>query len=107
MSIWRAMPGIHNSIRYVRNNKVVKTKDVPAGIKVLLETHDRVDDEQYTESELTYIGKRCIFCHEPYKYERLLNQQSVALCAEHYYSKSMGQIAEQLRYELENPRSLK
>lgn len=41
--------------------------------------------------------KSCIFCRSYTKYTRFVNGQVVYICEEHYHSKNIGQIAQQLR----------
>ncbi len=97
MAIWKKIKGINNSTRYTKNNKIIKTVDVPPGIIILLKKYNEVDDSEYTISQLDRIAKTCIVCDKPFKYERIVNNRSVALCDEHYYSISIGKVAQYLR----------
>lgn len=94
MSKWRTMRGVHGSTVYRKDNRIVATKKVPINIVELLKTKNEVDDTLIPDSPNL---KPCIFCGEHSKFERILDMQTVYLCSEHYYSKTIGQVAHKLR----------
>jgi hypothetical protein len=64
---------------------MISVRDVP---------QDVVDS--FTDEEPTKSDRKCVFCGEHSKYYRLVNNRSVYICNEHYYSKSLGQVAQKL-----------
>lgn len=94
MSVYKRYPGLNGSWLYRRDGRICKTIEVPVNVVELLKTQEEVDDEGLPESP----GLRpCIFCGEHSKLQRMLNSQTVYLCNEHYYSKTIGQVAEKIR----------
>lgn len=81
-----------NGVRYMKDNRFVSKKDVPADILIKLDV-GMTDVITTEEPEI----KKCIFCGMATKGYRLLNQQQVYLCTEDYYDKNIGQIAQQVR----------
>lgn len=49
------------------------------------------------KAEAVDTDKNCIFCGKFTTWHRFVNLQSVAVCDEHYYSKSTGETVEKLR----------
>jgi hypothetical protein len=80
-------------------NVFVSTKTIPANVMELLRYRDEVDD---TDLPSAPAFRKCIYCDSHSKYERFINLQTVYLCDEHYYSKSIGQVAQQLNKEKVN-----
>lgn len=81
-------------VNYRRDKRFVKTADVPGNIVDLLKEQDSVDDENI---KVTAPYKRCVFCKEETRLSRTINQQTIAICKKHFYSKTIGQIAQQVR----------
>lgn len=94
MAIYTKRPGIRGSTIYKMDHKFIKTADVPGNVLELLEIQDSVDDENL---QMTKPMKPCVFCKVPSKLSRIINQQTLAICEEHYYSKSTGQVVQQAR----------
>lgn len=83
-----------NGIRYLKDKKLFAKGNIPANIFPLIKVGETVSDENV---RLEAPLKECLFCGVPCKNVRLLNQQTVALCDEHYYSKTLGQVAQKVR----------
>lgn len=78
--------------------KFTSVKNIPGNILKLLETQDEVDDALVTpETPL----RECVVCDTPTKMYRLINQQTVAVCEEHYHNKSLGELAQAARLKQE------
>ncbi len=45
--------------------------------------------------------KQCIFCERPSDHSRYFNNQVIELCQDHYETRTLGEIAEQVRKHLE------
>lgn len=78
---------------YARDKKPVKTIAVPANIVRLLETEKEVDD---TGMKLEKPYGRCLFCLKLTHLEKTVQGQTIAICEEHFYSKTTGQIAQEI-----------
>lgn len=78
---------------YKMDRKFVSVKNIPANIVELLNTNKEVDDTDLPPAPM-YRG--CIFCDKHSKLQRTVNLQTVYLCDEHYYDKTIGQVAQQL-----------
>lgn len=73
----------------------IAKKNIPANIFRELEAgKEAVDDEGM---QLEGNVKECIFCGQVCKWSRIVNMQTIYLCEEHYYDKTIGQIAQRMR----------
>lgn len=79
-----------NGVRYMKDNRFVAKADIPADVLVKLNVGMEVDDTPVEKEPLV-----CIFCGLGTKITRFLNQQTIAVCEEHYYSKNVGQTVQQ------------
>lgn len=70
---------------YYRNGRLTRPDKISDDIRNQIEKGD------------TVTANVCIFCPEATKLTRILNSQTVYLCNEHFYSKSIGQVAQQIR----------
>lgn len=70
--------------RYLKDGKFIAKDKIPEGVIQSLESGAKGD-------------KLCLFCGKPSKLTRAYNAQPVYLCDEHYYDKTMGQIAQKAR----------
>lgn len=95
MSIYSTRPGIKGSKIYIRDKRPIKKLDLPANILERLNAGEKDIDD--TTVKLEAPVKFCLFCKQPAKLTRFVNQQTVVLCGEHYHSVNIGQIAQQLR----------
>lgn len=95
MAIYKKQAGLNGSTLYRRDGRLIKTSLVPGNILLLLEEQPEVDDTTLDKLEKP-LGK-CIFCKVPTKFSRMVNQQSLAVCEEHYHNMTLGQLAEQQR----------
>lgn len=94
MTMYSKRAGIHGATIYTRNKRPMKTADVPANIMKILENQDSIDDENM---QLEAPNRKCLFCGTWTKLSRIINGQTVYICEEHYYSKTTGQVAQQIR----------
>ena len=85
---------IHGSrgIRYTKDNRLVKKADVPE------EELRRLAPRP----EPVMPDKQCLFCGEFAKYPRVVNLRTIYLCDNHYYSETLGKIAQRIREIEEN-----
>lgn len=99
MSIWKLMeyPQAKRKKVYYKDKQFVRINDIPANIFKLLDTEKEIDDSTIKVLEAGWRG--CVFCEGQGIRHRLVNLQTVYLCDMHYYSTTIGQIAEQLRGE--------
>lgn len=90
----------HLNAKGTPSRKLTKLADIPELIMAGFENGQvEIDD---LDLNLDVPDKNCLFCGEPNcKLTRLLNTEIIYLCDEHYYSKSLGQIAQHIR-EAEN-----
>lgn len=87
MPLYKKVKGPHNNVRYSKNGIFISKDKIP--ISVL---------EELTRTNVVDVPiKECVFCGVGCKFTRLVNLQTVYLCDEHYYSKTIGQIAQQIR----------
>lgn len=93
-SVVRGGPGGIMRYRNKTINKFVSKKDIPANVLKLLSTQDEVDD---SGMQLERPNNECVFCGMATKLSRIVNQQTVAICEQHYHSESLGRIAQQVR----------
>lgn len=70
--------------------KMVAKSSIPEDILATMELEKPIDD---TLPEF----RKCIFCGELGTERKLINGQGVDVCLEDYYSKTTGEIVEQLR----------
>lgn len=83
-------------LRYFRDGKLVSKTTIPANVFAQLKPDEEFDDEGIVPEAPV---KTCIFCDAPTKISRLVNLQTVYICEEHYYDKTIGQIAQHLNKE--------
>lgn len=88
-----------NQPMYYKDSKLCSKKDIP---ELVLRNLRENEPYEYERQEVKAPSKECIFCGEFAKYQRFINLQSVALCEEHVYSKTTGQIAHQMNKEIVN-----
>lgn len=93
MSKFTTMKGPHNSLRYKKDGKMISPKEIPENILQVLQ-HNPVFNE---EDEPVRTDKACIFCGTHSNLTRVVNLQVVSLCTDHYYSETIGKIAQHLR----------
>lgn len=75
--------------RYTKDGRIIKTADVPEDVIEQLKDHASVEEVQEKQDT------RCIFCNVPTKLSRYLNQETIAVCQEHYQTKTVGQTVKQ------------
>lgn len=100
MAIYTKTKGLQGSTIYRRSEdpkkagKLVKTTDVPSNIVDLLEHQDSIDDANL---KLQSPYRKCIFDGEYTKLYRMVNQQTLYVCEEHYQTMTIGQLAQQAK----------
>lgn len=68
----------------------ISKDDVPENLLKKLENADEV------------ASMNCVFCNTESKLSRFVNGEAVAICEEHYYNTTLGQIAQQVRINSES-----
>lgn len=81
-----------NGFRYMLNGRLVKRDSIDPEIIVALHN---LPDNPKPEVRV------CFFCGEGCKHSRFINLQTIYLCDDHYYSKTVGQIAQKMREDSE------
>lgn len=104
-------------LSFYRDGKRISRGDLPTSIKKILKTNLNAEDDLQppyppTKTELRKIRdaelaeaakvapppvKQCIFDGKETKIHRVVNGETVYICDEHYYAKSLGQLAQGLR----------
>lgn len=110
---------------FYRDGERVSKTDIPRTIRKILQDRTKTSDDlqppypptaaeirQQKQAEAAEAAKtaaapvkQCIFDGEETDIHRTVNGEMVYICKEHYYSKSLGQLAEQLR-EVRNGKSI-
>lgn len=88
---------------YKQDHKMIKATKIPGNIFPLLKVGGPVISDEGMKLEAPLHP--CVFCKEMTKTLRLINMQTIYLCNEHYYSKTTGQVIQQVRepsYEVAN-----
>ena len=57
----------------------------------------RANQQIIPDKPVVDTSKSCIFCGQPAKYQRFVQLRTIPICEEHYYSETVGKIAEKLR----------
>lgn len=102
MSSYKLIQG-RNGIRYMKDGKLVAKASLPPEIFTQLEVDKIVTDEELTP----VVDKTCIFCGMGSHLYRLVHNQTVYICDVHYYSESIGKIAQRMREREEEKQSEK
>lgn len=76
-----------NGVGYLKNGKFVAAASLRPWIVDALEGEEEVVD----------LDRYCVVCDVPAKLSRLLNQQPVYCCEEHYHNMTLGALAAHLR----------
>lgn len=97
MAVYKLIKGPFGSYRILKDNKMIAKKNIPANIWSKLENMKIGESISDDGIELTAPIKSCIFCGEDAKLARTINAQTIYLCDEHYYSKTVGQIVQHIR----------
>lgn len=95
MSVYSTRPGLQGSLIFTKDRLAIKKEKVPANIVARLIDGEMDIDE--ASVKLEGPARFCLFCKKLCKATRFVNGQTVYLCEEHYHSKNIGQIAQQLR----------
>lgn len=94
MSIYRTVIVPRGGKRYRKDNQFVKQANIPANIFAELQAgKEAVDD---TGVKLEGAVRTCLFDGQVCKLSRLVNLRTANLCEEHYYGKTLGQVAQKL-----------
>lgn len=76
--------------RYMRDGKLIKASEVPE------DEIERMKGNVITQPEAS-PPKSCLFCGAPARLTRYVNQRVVYICDDHYYTETIGKIAQKLR----------
>lgn len=90
MSKWKVIDLGNKGKRYMRDGKLVKKAEVPDNIL-------NNESETFEEETIQKVEKKCIFCGAHSNLQRFVNMQTVVVCDEHYYSETMGRVAQKLK----------
>jgi hypothetical protein len=77
--------------RYMRDGKLIKASEVPP------EEIERLNKGSVIEQPEPKKDKGCIFCGAHSRYTRFVDGQTVYVCDDHYYSETIGKVAQRLR----------
>lgn len=103
MAIYKRSKGPRGRWLYFKDGKMVSIGSIPQHILAEVDSDLKSTAPDATEIVLKY--NECIFCKEHAKLSRLLNTQTLYLCNKDYYSKTIGQIAQQLREGLSDEKT--
>lgn len=103
MSSYKIVTG-KNGDRYMKDSRFVSKASLPPEIYTQLKVGVTVTDEELNP----VIDRACVFCGVYSNLSRLLNGQAVYICEEHYYSESIGKIAQRIRelHEEKHPKEI-
>lgn len=79
---------------YYRDNRLISVRDIPQVVLSQLQPGIPFDYKVEPPQE---IPKDCLFCGAPAKLTRIVNGYVVVLCHDHFYSETIGRIAQKLR----------
>lgn len=96
MSTWKTWKLGKKNI-YQKDGRTVKSDTVPPEVVAGLEHTNPLDDTNIPEAPIPVVDKSCVFCGMGSRMTRLVNMQTVYICDQHYYDKTIGKIAERLR----------
>ncbi len=72
--------------------KFIKAENIPPDVMIRLENEDKVPTIALA------VSKECIFCGVgDCRLTRAINSQTIYLCGEHYYDKTIGKVAQRLK----------
>jgi hypothetical protein len=89
---YKVIKGPKGGKRYMKDARFISAKDIPPDELIKL----NLDMENVGEP-IEPVSKECIFCGAFANRPRLYNQQAIPLCEAHYYSETMGKIAQRVR----------
>ena len=92
MSEYKLVTG-RNGVRYMKDNRFVKKESLPPEVWTQLKVNEISTEEMLNPK----VDRSCIFCGEQSKLSRLLNAQTIYLCDNHYYSETIGKVAQRVR----------
>ncbi len=81
--------------RYMKDKRFIKAEDVPESVMAMF--NEETEPAEMSTGQDSLRNKVCIFCGEPTNWSRYINGQIVYNCEEHYYSMSIGKIAQKIR----------
>lgn len=79
---------------FYKENKLVSRNDIPQ--VVLSNLKDGIPYEYKLEPPQE-VSKTCLICDAPAKLTRIVNMKVLALCHDHYYSETIGKLAQAIR----------
>lgn len=93
MSIYTQVTSVKGD-RYMKDKRFIAKAAVPPKILAKLEVGREVSDERV---HVTPPIKKCIFCSKETKLSRIINSETIYLCENDYYSKTVGQVVQKVR----------
>lgn len=81
-----------NGIRYRRGGLLFSVNNIPLDILEILQTQNEYDD-----TPIVGESRTCIFCGSETNWGRMVNNQYLYLCKDHYYSVNLGKLAQKQR----------
>lgn len=82
-----------NGIRYYRAGKLFSVNNIPMNILEILQTQSEYDDTPIPVK----VKRTCIFCGTETNWGRMVNNEFIDLCKDHYYNVSLGKLAQKQR----------
>lgn len=82
-----------NGIRYRRDGLLFSVNNIPLDILEILQEKAEYDDTPLPEKE----ARTCIFCGTETTWGRTVNNEYLHLCKDHYYSTTLGKLAQKQR----------
>lgn len=93
MSEYTIVSGM-KGVRYQKDKRFIARDKIPPAILEKLNQDMPVSDEWRDVQPPT---KQCLYCLKEAKLSRVVNLQTVYLCDEDYYAKTIGQITQRIR----------
>ena len=86
--------------RYMKDGKFIAKDKVPEDVRIKLDRGEL--NVPVEEAPPVVREKECIFCGAHTNLTRMVNLQTVALCEEHYYSETIGKVAQKLNERMQH-----
>jgi len=93
MATYTKKNGPRGRFLYFKNGKMISVKDIPEEIIDKLPLNG-----EYVEQEvIAPTVRKCLFCDRDATESRFVDLQTIDLCEEHYYHKTIGEISQTLK----------
>ena len=94
--VYKKTKGPKGRSLYFKDGKLVSVKSIPSDILLKLDEQGKYDAEAPPQP-IQRPERSCIFDGKPATKQRFVNLQTVYLCEDCYYDKTVGKITERLR----------